>query len=278
VGEVIASDGIRIAYDAFGRRDGSPVLMIQGLGADARGWALQRGRFGRRHRCIAPDNRGVGRSDRPPGPYSLFQMAEDAVACLDAEGIETAHVMGASMGGVIAQIIATLAPDRVRSLVLACTSCRHHDWRRELLADWAKEVSEHGMGAMSGDALTWLVGSRIQRRFGVLLNVLGRVVLQSSPEPFVAQVEAILSTPDEMREELVRIQAPTLIITGSQDALTPVGDAEELAELIAGSRLVVVSGAAHGVMAEAPNAFNDTVLRFLDEIDQAEKDQIAASA
>jgi 3-oxoadipate enol-lactonase len=134
------------------------------------------------------------------------------------------------------------------------------------------------MKAMSGDALTWLVGPRIQRRFGVLLNVLGRVVLQSAPEPFVAQVEAILATPDEMREELVHIAAPTLIITGSQDALTPVGDAEELAELITGSRLVVVSGAAHGVMAEAPNAFNDTVLRFLDEIDRTNRDQLAASA
>ena len=66
--ELTASDGISIAYDAFGRRDGSPVLMIQGLGADARGWALQRGRFGRRHHCIAPDNRGVGRSGKPDGP------------------------------------------------------------------------------------------------------------------------------------------------------------------------------------------------------------------
>ena len=265
--EVTASDGIQIAYDAFGRRDRSPVLMIQGLGADSRGWALQRGGFGRRHRCIAPDNRGVGRSDKPDGPYSLFQMAADALACLDAEEIETAHVMGASMGGVIAQIIGTLAPERVRSLTLACTACSHHAWRRELLADWAAEVSEHGMGAMAGDALTWLVGPRVQRRFGVLLNVLGRVVLQSPPAPFVAQVEAILAMPDEMRDELVNIHAPTLIITGSQDALTPVGDAEELAEHIGGSRLVVVSGAAHGVMAEAPNAFNDTVLRFLDEID-----------
>jgi 3-oxoadipate enol-lactonase len=277
VPEVTASDGVQIAYDAFGRRDRSPVLMIQGLGADSRGWALQRVRFGRRHRCVAPDNRGVGRSGKPEGPYSLFQMAADALACLDAEGIETAHVMGASMGGVIAQVIATLAPERVRSLTLACTACRHHEWRRELLADWASEVSEHGMSALADDALTWLVGPRVQRRFGVLLNVLGRVVLQSPPGPFVAQVEAILAMPDEMRDELVQIDAPTLIITGSQDALTPVGDAEELAEHISGSRLVVVSGAAHGVMAEAPNAFNDTVLRFLDEIDARDQD-VAASA
>ena len=265
--EVTASDGVKIAYDVFGRREGTPVLMIQGLGADSRGWALQRVRFGRRHRCIAVDNRGVGRSDKPDGPYSLLQMAQDALACLDAEGIETAHVMGASMGGVIAQIVAASAPERARSLVLACTACRHHEWRRELLADWAAAVADQGMGAMAGDALTWLVGPRVQRRFGVLLNVLGRVVLQSPPGPFVAQVEAILDTPDSMREELVNLQIPTLIITGSQDALTPVGDAEELAELIDGSQLVVVSGAAHGVMAEAPNAYNEAVLRFLAAVD-----------
>ena len=73
--DVIASDGVRIAYDVFGQRDGSPVLMIQGLGVDARGWALQRRAFGRRHRCIALDNRGIGHSDAPPGPYHLVQMA-----------------------------------------------------------------------------------------------------------------------------------------------------------------------------------------------------------
>ena len=276
--EVTASDGIKISYDAFGRRDGTPVLMIQGLGADSRGWTLQRVRFGRRHRCIAPDNRGVGRSDKPPGPYSLFQMAEDAIACLDAEGIDTAHVMGASMGGVIAQIIAVTHPERVRSLVLACTACRHHQWRRELLAEWAHAVTDEGMAAMSGDALTWLVGPRVQRRFGVLLNVLGRVVLQSAPGAFAAQVGAILDTPDSMREGLAEIALPTLVITGSQDALTPVGDAEELAELIAGSRLVVVSGAAHGVMAEAPNAYNEAVLRFLAEVDANTATDVAASA
>src|SRR5260221_4562662 len=188
----VTDDGTKIAYSAWGRRDGSPVLLIQGLGVDHRGWALQRGAFGRHHRCIAIDNRGTGLSDAPPGPYDLARMAEDALAVLDAEGIERAHVVGASMGGVIAQILGVLHPDRVRSLTLACTACRHHEWRRELFAEWAAAVSEHGMGAMSGDALTWLVGPRIQRRFGVLINVLGRVVLQSPPGPFVAQVEAIL--------------------------------------------------------------------------------------
>ena len=111
--EIVTSDGVRIAYDAWGPRDGSPVLMIQGLGMNARGWALQRGAFGRNHRCIAIDNRGTGHSDTPPGPYDLFRMAQDAIEVLDAEGIASAHVVGASMGGVIAQILGVTHPDRV---------------------------------------------------------------------------------------------------------------------------------------------------------------------
>ncbi|MEP6625712.1 MAG: alpha/beta hydrolase, partial [Acidimicrobiia bacterium] len=113
--EVVVDDGMTIHYDVFGRRDGPPLLMIQGLGTDSRGWALQRLALGRRYRCITIDNRGVGRTGPAPEPYSLERMALDAIAVLDAEEIDRAHVMGASMGGVIAQIIGVLHPDRTRS-------------------------------------------------------------------------------------------------------------------------------------------------------------------
>lgn len=264
--EVAMDDGVVIHYDVFGRQDGEPVLMIQGLGTDSRGWAFQRLAFGRRFRCYAVDNRGTGGSDKPPGPYDLERMALDALAVLDAEGVGTAHVVGASMGGIIAQIIGVLHADRVRSLVLACTACRHHPWRRELLQEWADAVAEGGMSALGDEALQWLVGPRLRKRFGLWLNLLARIVLQMPAEPFVAQVGAILDAPDTLRFELVNVAVPTLVITGSQDALTPVGDAEELVELIPGARLAVVSGAAHGLMAEAPNAFNDAVLRFLADV------------
>ena len=267
MGEIRTSDGIRIAYDTWGARDGSPVLMIQGLGMNARAWALQRGAFGRNHRCIAIDNRGTGHSDAPPGPYDLVRMAQDAVEVLDAENVPSAHVVGASMGGVIAQILGVVHPDRVHSLTLACTACRHHAWRRELLAEWAEQVTAHGMTALTDDGMRWLIGSRLQRRFGVFVNVLARVLIQTKPHAFAAQVAAILDMPDDMRGELHTITAPTLVITGSQDTLTPLGDAEELAELIPHSRLYVLRAAAHGLMAEAPNAFNDAVLRFLAELD-----------
>jgi len=267
VGEIRTSDGVKIAYDTWGPRNGSPVLMIQGLGMNARAWALQRGAFGRQHRCVAIDNRGTGHSDAPPGPYDLLRMAQDAVEVLDAEQIQSAHVVGASMGGVISQIMGVAYPDRVHSLTLACTACRHHEWRRELLAEWAREVQAQGMAALTDDGMRWLIGSRLHRRFGVFVNVLARVLIQIKPYAFAAQVDAILAISDDMRGELHSITAPTLVITGSQDTLTPLGDAEELAELITTSRLYVVRGAAHGLMAEAPNSFNDAVLRFLAEID-----------
>jgi 3-oxoadipate enol-lactonase len=269
VPEVVATDGVLLHYDVFGRKDGPPLLMIQGLGTDSRGWALQRLAMGRRYRCIAPDNRGTGRTELTDGPYSLEQMAIDALTILDAEGVESAHVMGASMGGVITQIIGVLHPHRTRSLVLACTACRHHTWRRELLAEWAEAVRVGGMAALGEGALEWLVGPRLRKRFGIWINVLARIVLQSPPEPFIAQIEAILEAPDELAEELATLRVPVLVITGSQDSLTPVGDAEELAERIPGARLEVLAGAAHGLMVEAPNAFNDAVLRFLGEVDAA---------
>jgi len=86
MGATLTSDGVEIAYSVWGRRDGTPVLLIQGLGVDHRGWGLQRGAFGRAHRCIALDNRGTGHSDAPAGPYDLGRMAEDAHWISDVVG------------------------------------------------------------------------------------------------------------------------------------------------------------------------------------------------
>jgi 3-oxoadipate enol-lactonase len=264
-----ARDGVPIAYQTFGRRDGAPLLLLQGLGVDSRGWALQRFPLGRRFRCYAVDNRGVGGSAAAPHPLSLEQMADDAVAVLDDAGVDDAHVMGASMGGVLAQIVAVRHPDRVRSLVLSCTACRHHEWRRELFDDWSAAVLAGGMGALGGDGLRWLIGPRLHRRVGMWLNLMARILQQAPPENFAAQVQAILAESDELRFELVNVHAPTLVITGSQDLLTPLGDAEELAELIPTARLLEIRGVGHALMVEAPNAFNRAVAGFLGEVDVA---------
>src|SRR4051794_6975018 len=261
-----AADGTRIAYEVVGPASGEPLLLIQGLGADRRGWTLQQAVLARRFRCISVDNRGVGKSDKPAGPYDLEVMAADAVAVLDAAGVDSAHVMGASMGGVIAQILAVRHAERVRSLVLSCTACHHLPWRRELLADWGRTAREHGMRAVSARALRWLVGPRFRRRLYLPAQLFGSLLLNVPPHAFDAQVQAILNMTDDVRFELASVAVPTLVIVGTQDILTPLGDSEELVDRIPGAELAVLHGAAHAVMVEQSGAFNRLVDAFLGRV------------
>jgi 3-oxoadipate enol-lactonase len=258
-----AADGTRLHYEVSGARHGEPLLLIQGLGADGRGWIRQRRAFAGRYRCIVFDNRGAGRSDHPAGPYDLEVMATDALAVLDAAGVTRAHILGASMGGIIAQIVAVRHPERVRSLMLACTACRHHDWRRELLEEWAAIAAAEGMASFARSAVRWLIGPRSLRRFWPAVGLVGPLAMTGAPDAFVAQVRAILDMDDHLRGELGGLAVPTLVLVGSQDILTPMGDSEELAEEIPGAELVVIRGAAHGFMLEHGNTFNRTVLEFL---------------
>ena len=260
----IASDGTRIAYEVFGRSDGEPLLLVHGLGADSRGWIMQRRALSAQFRCIAVDNRGVGRSDRPPGPYDIETMATDALAALDHAGFDTAHVLGASMGGIISQGIAARRPERVRSLVLACTACQHQPWRRELLAEWAEQAQTVGMPEFVRRNLRWLVGPRSLRRLWPAISVLGPLAMSVPATSFVAQIDAILAMDDAQRVELANVTAPTLVLVGSQDVLTTLGDSEEVASLIPGAELAVVRGGAHLFMVEHAREFNRTVLAFLE--------------
>src|SRR4051794_19933491 len=115
------NDGTRIYWEEHG--SGEPLLLIMGLGYTLDMWYRTTPVFAEHYRVIVFDNRGVGRSDVPPGPYALSLMASDAARVMDAAGVESAHVFGVSMGGMIAQEFALRYPARVRSLVLGCTTC-----------------------------------------------------------------------------------------------------------------------------------------------------------
>jgi 3-oxoadipate enol-lactonase len=266
---VTASDGVRIHYGVTGRPGGPPVVLIQGLGADKHLWDLQRLALAPRYRTIALDNRGAGRSDKPDGGYTLAQMADDTVAVLDHAGVDDAHVVGASMGGVVAQLVALRHRHRVRSLTLACTSCRHHEWRTALLSEWAELAVTDGMAAMTREAARWTIGPRSFRRISAAVGWLGPLAFTRPPLAFAGQVEAILGASDDLRDELTTIDVPTLVMVGNQDILTPRGDSEELAELIPTAELVVVSGAAHGFMIEYATTFNRVLLEFLGRAERA---------
>ena len=266
-----ASDGIRLHYEVIGRSSAPAVLLIQGLGADKHGWDMQRMALALRYRVVALDNRGAGRSDKPFGVYTLEQMADDAIAVLDAVGVERAPVVGASRGGAITQIVVLKYPERVNSITLACTACRNHPWRRELLNSWATTASERGMGAMTSEAARWVIGPRSFRRLMPAFGWLGPLAMGRPAHAFVAQVRAILATDEAMADALSAVRVPALVIVGNQDILTPRGDSEELAERIPGAELVVISGAAHGLMVEHATTFNRVLNEFLARVTKQQR-------
>lgn len=260
---VHVADGTRIHYEVTGRPGATPVLMIQGLGASKNAWNLQRIAMATRFRSISLDNRGAGRSDKPTQPFTLEQMADDAIAILDAAGVETAHVVGASMGGVISQIIAVKYPHRVRSLTLVCTACRNHPWRQELLQTWAHTAEQKGMIEVGKEAAQWVMSPRSFRRLVPAFTWMGPLAALRPRRSFVSQIRAILDTRENLVDELSSITAPTMVIVGNQDILTPRGDSEEIAERIPNAELVVISGAAHGLMMEHSTTFNKILIEFL---------------
>jgi len=273
-----STDGIRLHYEVLGRSGATPVLMIQGLGADKHGWDMQRLPLALHYRVIALDNRGAGRSDKPFGHYSLEQMADDAIAVLDRVGVEKAHIVGASMGGAITQIIGLKYPERVMSLTLACTACRNYPWRRELLQGWATAANEKGVGAMTREAARWVIGPRSFRRLVPAFGWLGPLAMGRTSHAFVSQVNAILDIDDSISEQLVDVKAPTLVLVGNQDILTPRGDSEEIADRMPNAELVVISGAAHGFMVEHATTFNKVLLEFLGRVTRAQKAAAVATA
>ncbi len=266
---VHATDGTRIHYEVTGKSGATPVLMIQGLGASKNAWNLQRIAMATRFRIISFDNRGAGRSDKPEEPFTLEQMADDAIAVLDAAGIDTAHVVGASMGGVISQIVAVKFPHRVRSLTLVCTACRNHPWRQELLQTWAKTAADKGMIEVGKVAAQWVMSPRSFRRLVPAFTWMGPLAALRPRHSFVSQIDAILNTREDLVDQLSTITAPTMVIVGNQDILTPRGDSEEIAERIPNAELVVIAGAAHGLMMEHSSTFNRILIEFLQRTEHA---------
>ena len=262
-------DGVTLHVQTTGRADAAPVLLIQGLGMNKNGWALQRFAMATKFRTIAFDNRGAGRSSIPDDQFTLEDMADDAVAVLDHFGIRSAHVVGASMGGAISQIVAVKHPDRVRSLTLACTACRNLPWRTELLQAWADTANVRGMRRWADESMRWMVGPRSFRRLAPAIGWLGPLATFRPSIGFTKQVAAILDTDDSMVAELSNITVPTLVVVGNQDILTPRADSEEIAERIPQAELVVISGAAHGLMVEHASTFNQIVIDFIERTERS---------
>ena len=262
-------------YEAHG--EGDPLLLIMGLAADSTAWLFQVPELARHYRTIVFDNRGVGRSSKPRGPYTIHEMADDAAGLLDVIGIERAHVVGVSMGGMIAQELTLRHPKRVRGLVLGCTfpepDAESERQRQFSLARFGGRVTASGETEIDVSAVDPLMlfqhllprvfnQSFIDRELPKLLQIFGGALQYGfSLEAILGQVEAIMGhrATDRLRE----ITAPTLVITGDADLLVSPANSDVLARNIPGAKLVKIPGGSHGFNFETPDVFNREVIDFL---------------
>lgn len=261
------NQGTKIYWDEEGA--GAPVLLIMGLGATSDWWWRTRPILAQRYRTIAFDNRGVGRSDVPPGPYSIPLMASDAAAVLDAAGLDRAHVIGVSMGGMIAQEFALQYPDRVLSLVLGCTapggpkSVRAETSAIQLLTGRATMTREE-----AEEAVIPFVYSPSTPRARIEEDLAVRRPWYPTPAGYTAQLQAIFAW--QAFDRLPHITAPTLVIHGQCDRLVPSGNGELIASHIDGAKLVLLPNAGHLFTTDQPEPAHQAMLRFLaDQTGQA---------
>jgi 3-oxoadipate enol-lactonase len=256
----IENQGAKIYWDE--RSVGEPVLLIMGLGYPSDMWWRTRPVLDGRYRTIVLDNRGVARSDLPPGPYPIALMAADALAVLDAAGVERAHVVGISMGGMIAQEFTLQYPERVRSLILGCTAAggptavRSEPEVIDLLMNRDSMTPEQGAIA----AIPYIYDLDTPRdRIDEDLTI--RRPWFARPEAYVAQLQGILGW--ESYSRLPQIKAPTLVVHGETDRLVPLANGELITARIPGAKLVTLPHASHIFPTDQSAACHAAILEFL---------------
>ncbi len=253
--------------DLFYRDDGEgqPVLFIQGLGVDHRGWGAVTRPLAKRFRCISYDNRDVGRSSTVDSQYDVLDMAADAIGLLDALGIEPVDVVGTSMGGVIAQEIAIRHPERVRRLALV-TTYTSGDPRGSAIFEGQALLRRTLSREDYCRATFWSVYSHLdyRREDGFIEQMIARTAgndLWQPQDAYERHVRAVTAANTEGR--LDQISAPTLILAGAEDILTPMRFSQRLARDIPNNRLEVIEGAGHGMIWSHPDVVVDHVGQFL---------------
>jgi len=255
-----ANQNVRIFWDEQG--SGSPVLLIMGLTFTHQMWFRVLPDLVRRHRVIVFDNRGVGCSDVPAGPYFIGDMARDAVAVMDAAGVSSAQVIGASMGGMIAQELALRFPERVDSLLLGCTS------HGGLLARWprftplfgAPSASPSENAALRRSFAPWLYSSSTPRE-RVLEDISVQRACNCPRKGCLNQFAGILLWSSFLR--LPRISVPTLVTHGAQDCLIPPQNGKVVADSIPGAKFHLVPNAGHILTTDQPKICLDLMMDFL---------------
>ena len=254
---------MKIAYEIRG--DGDPLVLVHGLAYDRAGWGALPDLLAERFRVVLIDNRGVGESDAPPGPYTVSEMAADVLGVLDEAGIERTNLFGVSLGGYIAQELALTWPERVERLILCSTALGGPSAvpmppaTVEVFARYPTMEREAGLRMFVENSL----GERGVRELPELVEEIFRYRLGHAPtaEAWMAQAAAGATYVNEDR--VASISAPTLVLAGGADVVVDPANAELLASRIPGARAVIVPDRGHLMVWEDSERVAELVTEFL---------------
>ena len=254
---------MKIAWDRRG--NGAPLLLIHGLGYARWGWEPVLPELAEQFDVILFDNRGIGESDAPPGPYTVAEMAADAVQVLDETGVARAHVVGTSLGGMIAQELALAYPERVDRLVLACTTPggqKAHPMPQVTVALMAEAATLEPAVALRRFVENALAPATVEAHPEIVEQIMAhRLATAQQPAAWAAQASA--GATFDAYDRLGALAAPTLVQHGDEDVVVDPRNADLLVELLPDARLERVPSG-HLFFWEAPEQFVASVAAFLE--------------
>jgi len=255
---------VRIAWERHG--SGAPLLLIHGLGYARWGWEPVLPGLAERFDVVLFDNRGIGESDAPPGPYTAAEMADDAIQALDEAGVDRAHVVGTSLGGMVAQELALGYPDRVDRLVLACTTPggpNAHPMPQQTVALMAEAATLEPAVALRRFVENALAPATVAKHPELVDRILAhRIATAQDPVAWAAQAAA--GATFDAFERLGALAAQALVQHGDEDVVVDPRNADLLVELLPDAHLERLPGTGHLFFWEAPERFVSSVSTFLE--------------
>jgi pimeloyl-ACP methyl ester carboxylesterase len=246
---------------------GEPLLMIRGLGSTCEGFRPQVEGLAPHFRVISFDNRCVGRTEQPQEPFTIADMADDTAALLDALNVESAHVFGVSLGGMVAQELALRHPRKVRRLVLACTHAGPRTAARA--PDWAIRIFDESRDMPRRDALKHSVPilfstKTVDEHPELVEEALAVMENNNQPKPsYLLQLGAVMK--HDTIDRLSEITHPTLVMTGTDDTLVAPANSRMIAKRIPGARLIEFEDTGHVFFTEKPDEVNRVLIDFFRE-------------
>lgn len=265
--EVRLRTGITVHTETAGDPKGPAVLFANGLTMDTTAWEGVVAALPERYATVRFDARGQGASDKPAGPYTPEQHADDLLALIDTLGLDAVHLVGLSNGGLVSMLAAGRAPERVRSLTLIDTFPRVDAFLRAVLRGWRAAILAGGSGLRFDVATPWVWGQAFLDAHEEEVLAFRERAAATDPRPVLELIQGLLEFAGDARQTLHRYEGPLAVLVGDDDVLTPLRFAREIVQAAQRGRLEVVGDAGHAAPIERP----DEIARILtDELAKAD--------